>query len=346
MLLLRVIYVMVTLVASSLGTKIPDEHLIKLVQVLQGLDIYHGIRISGSDKGILARLARKVSHQDISSADLKSLEKEQLWPIVHLSGNPLDLDTFLEVLTHQEYRSEELILVTSYDFSLVTDSFKSINKSRVFLTYQLGQDSKIINRIQTFRDRPLLLTTPWHASTKSQKFDKVYDFQGAPMTLLATVYDYPYLIVVPCENKPHLACQAYGPDVETMSYMMAKYNFTLEIHLEPNNDHGSTPIEGNIGRGVKDICTSNSSVPTVLSEQGTVHFSDDANATYGGILGNLLDDNYDRGSTAWQHTLERSLRAEFSVNCIHIKAHFVMDVDRAVKNDWTLYFRPFTQSLW
>ena len=72
----------------------------------------------------------------------------------------------------------------------------------------------------------------------------------------------------------------------------------------------------------------------------------DANATYGGIFGHLLADNYDRSYTAWQHTLERNSRAEFSISCIHIKAHVVMDVAKAGKHDWTLYFRPFDNNLW
>lgn len=245
---MRLLCTLVQLAATNLAIQVSNEDLTGLVMVLKGLELHQGIRMSGNDSGILRKMARQASYDDVLFTKLKFVDRGQVWPIVHLSDSLSDIDSFVEILWHEEYRSEELILVTTYDFDSVKDTFKTVNLSRAFLTYQLGQDHGKILRIQTFRSSLLLLETPWYFSTSSQKFKKVYDFQGAPMTFIATTYDFPYLIVEPCIKKPHLACNAFGSDMDTMKYLMSKYNFTLEIHIEPNNNFGMTPIQGNVGK--------------------------------------------------------------------------------------------------
>ncbi len=59
-----------------------------------------------------------------------------------------------------------------------------------------------------------------------------------------------------------------------------------------------------------------------------------------------MNDEYDQASQAFQHNLQRSNLFDFSVDVVHIRLHYVMDIGRASKPDWTLYMRPFHMDTW
>ncbi len=71
-----------------------------------------------------------------------------------------------------------------------------------------------------------------------------------------------------------------------------------------------------------------------------------ANATYSGVYGSVMNDEFDQASQAFQHNLQRSDLFDFSVDVVHIRSHYMMDVGRAGRPDWTLYIRPFHIDTW
>ncbi len=72
----------------------------------------------------------------------------------------------------------------------------------------------------------------------------------------------------------------------------------------------------------------------------------DANVTYSGIYGAILNDEYDRCSKVFHPKLERVPYIDFSIGFIYVRKYYVTDVSKATKFDWTLYLRPFRMFTW
>ncbi len=84
----------------------------------------------------------------------------------------------------------------------------------------------------------------------------------------------------------------------------------------------------------------------LLCYNSKFHTTGEANATFSGVFGSILRDEYDRCSTVFRPSPERALRLDFSVGVVYARRYYVMDVGKASKFDWTLYLRPFRTLTW
>ena len=71
-----------------------------------------------------------------------------------------------------------------------------------------------------------------------------------------------------------------------------------------------------------------------------------ANATYTGAFGAMVNDLADTTSEGWVPLFERTRVVDFSVQKALIGQHYIMDVGRATRTDWKLFFRPFHSRVW
>ncbi len=178
---------------------------------------------------------------------------ESTFPVTYWSRSKVNLPNFFQALRELRYPTERLLLLTDYPVdSEVQESFKSLNVSRAFFVHQLGSSSATIIRMQSFRNHDILVMNKWDRTT-DRHFNRFYDFQGAPMTLLATYNDFPWVYFVPCPHQPTIACNFSGGDISILDVLTKMFNFTVEIHFQKDGNWGTLPVTGKVGELMKAL---------------------------------------------------------------------------------------------
>ncbi len=171
-------------------------------------------------------------------------------PVAYWSRSRGDLlQTFFSVLREARHPTEGLLLLTDYPVdSEVEEAFEGLDLSRAFFAHRLGSSPAAVRRVQSFRGRRLLVTNRWEREAGGRgRFRRVYDFQGAPLTLLATPNDFPWLYPVPCPHRPGLACGSVGGDVSILNAFREMFNFTVEVHIQVDDNWGTLPAAEETG---------------------------------------------------------------------------------------------------
>ncbi len=169
--------------------------------------------------------------------------------LVCLCHDRKSLAFFKDVLLNAKFSSERIMLLTVFQWSNPKMFFESLNMSRSFFWHKFGSNTDYINRIQTIRNRTISVQNVW--PKKEGIYDRVYNFQGAPFTVLAPARDY-YVINEPmsynlCSHNPEMACNVTGYEVRFFNMLQRRLNFTLEIYLEKKNNWGTTVTSGKMG---------------------------------------------------------------------------------------------------
>lgn len=147
-------------------------------------------------------------------------------------------------------------------------------------------------------------------------FIETYDLMGAVMK--GKTLDWvPWLEMSGCQGPTQPCTNATGLTADLMQELKAMFNFTLELYKEESGEWGNMPMSGNWG---------------------------DPNATWGGALGTIVNDEFDIPLSSWMYVPERTVDATW---------HFATAINYGVfinlgKNlpDYGVFTRPFTTMSW
>ena len=163
-------------------------------------------------------------------------------PVVYWSEEKGDVEDFLWVLKGGSYPHEGLLLAALYD---IDDDIEALlngaSISRAFFFHQLGSGE--LHRIQTFRSGEVLVRNEWPMKSDGAIIP-VYNFHGAPLSIICTLNDFPWLQADPCDEQSDRACSFRGSDVDMLKVFKNMFNFSLEVHIQLDGDWGIVRSSG------------------------------------------------------------------------------------------------------
>ena len=166
-----------------------------------------------------------------------------------------------------------LVVVQSSNVSQVESCYANLTHSRSFILFEA--DGNTLFNVRTFKHEEVVVQNVWRIEKGGDVVDKVVDLKGAQVRMITLSWP-PWLSVYDCnENK---GCKTRGLLAELNDIVKEMFNFTYVVDKEPGDFWGSTPITGT--------------------------YYDD-NATFGGVLGAVVSQEYDIAASIWMHTRDR-----------------------------------------
>ena len=257
-------------------------------------------------------------------------EGNEMWDHYHFdqdilvfisSSDPIEWKHYLELISKTKIKSSILVIVEPIrkgEVEKVNAILSQISENIYFYLNYIEETSepKIQwRKLITLKHNPQVVSNEVHFDPFGQIIEG-YDMQGLHVKC-STLSWAPYLSLYDCNEETGKDCKSTGYIADVMNLLGSSLNFTWHCDAEPNNDWGVTPKSG----------------------------PSNANGTWGGVVGDVVNGDYPLCLSFWTNTYSRIGMMDFVIMGQGVQYVMAL-VPQLPKYDTGLFIRPLTTNVW
>ena len=221
-----------------------------------------------------------------------------------------DVEALTGLLSLRSLQPLTVLYHAEMSVSELQNELSAYNRTRSFYA---ANHQGLLYQVWTSRSS---LQAPVMEISVEEHSETVVDLLGMPFQSI--VLDWaPWAVILECGLNGK-SCQVWGFLPDLIQSIGNMYNFTHAMDKQMDDYWGIIPSNGDWF---------------------------DPNATFSGLFGNVVNDNYDLGLSSWQQSIERNTWVDFSSQIIAIRMVLAINL-RQPKIDMGLFLRPFTGRSW